>query len=124
MDTGHSYQPPQSPSQLPASHVKYHHPYFSPTEVELLSEKQRGKLAANQEKLRQQACGFIEAVCLKIGLYVLYNVAVMQASYKGYSPRRTIATAQSLYHRFHLFFPMKEFNYCVCLLLIFLLLTY
>ena len=63
MDTGHSYQPPQSPSQLPASHVKYHHPYFSPTEVELLSEKQRGKLAANQEKLRQQACGFIEAVC-------------------------------------------------------------
>ena len=26
------------------------------------------------------------------------------------SPRKTIATAQSLYHRFHLFFPRKDFN--------------
>ncbi|THH03295.1 hypothetical protein EW145_g6373 [Phellinidium pouzarii] len=86
--------PPQSPSQLPASHVKFHHPYFSPAEVDFLSEKQRGKLSANQERLRQQACGFIEAVGVKIGF-----------------PRKTIATAQSLYHRFHLFFPMKDFNY-------------
>lgn len=67
MDTA-NYFPPQSPSQLPASHVKYHHPYFSPTEVEFLSEKQRGKLSAPQERLRQQACGFIEAVGLKSGL--------------------------------------------------------
>lgn len=28
-----------------------------------------------------------------------------------FSPRKTIATAQSLYHRFHLFFPRKDFNY-------------
>lgn len=28
-----------------------------------------------------------------------------------YSPRRTIATAQSLYFRFHLFFPLTEFPY-------------
>lgn len=27
------------------------------------------------------------------------------------SPRRTIATAQTLYHRFHLFFPLKDFAY-------------
>lgn len=27
------------------------------------------------------------------------------------SPRKTIATAQNLYHRFHLFFPRKDFNY-------------
>ncbi|KAH8109802.1 cyclin-like protein [Phellopilus nigrolimitatus] len=93
MDSGH-YFPPPSPSQLPASHVKFHLPYFSPAEVEYLSEKQRGKLSANQEKLRQQACGFIEAVGVKIGF-----------------PRKTIATAQSLYHRFHLFFPRKDFNY-------------
>ncbi|EEB92832.1 hypothetical protein MPER_08601, partial [Moniliophthora perniciosa FA553] len=26
-------------------------------------------------------------------------------------PRKTTATAQSLYHRFHLFFPRKDFNY-------------
>ncbi|KAL5519762.1 hypothetical protein ACEPAG_1422 [Sanghuangporus baumii] len=85
---------PQSPSQLPASHVKHHHPYFSPAEVEYLSDKQRGKLSVPQERLRQQACGFIEAVGLKAGF-----------------PRKTIATAQTLYHRFHLFFPWKDFNY-------------
>ncbi|TDL23296.1 cyclin-like protein [Rickenella mellea] len=88
------YQVPQSPSQINASHVKHHHPYFTPTEVEQLSEKQRGKQSMNQEKVRQQACGFLEAVGAKIGF-----------------PRKTIATAQNLYHRFHLFFPRKDFNY-------------
>ncbi|EMD39547.1 hypothetical protein CERSUDRAFT_63170 [Gelatoporia subvermispora B] len=84
-----------SPSQIPASHVKYHLPYFTPAEVEQLSEKQRGKLSVNQEeKARQQACGFIEAVGAKIGF-----------------PRKTIATAQNLYHRFHLFFPRKDFSF-------------
>ena len=63
------YVTPHSPSQIPASRVKYHHPYFSPAEVEYLSEKQRGKLSnQNQEKLKQQACSFIEAVGTKIGL--------------------------------------------------------
>lgn len=66
MESGHNA--PQSPSQLPASNIRYHHPYFSPEEVEYLSEKQRGKTSVNQEKLRQQACGFIEAVGVKIGL--------------------------------------------------------
>ncbi|KAF8449066.1 cyclin-like protein [Boletus edulis BED1] len=83
------------PSQLPASSSKYHHPYFTVSEVEYLSEKQRGKLSATQEeKVRQQACGFLEVVGAKIGF-----------------PRRTIATAQNLYHRFYLFFPRKDFNY-------------
>ncbi|KAL4072990.1 cyclin-like protein [Scleroderma yunnanense] len=84
-----------STSQLPASFSKYHHPYFTLAEVEYFSEKQRGKLSVSQEeKARQQACGFIEAVGSKIGF-----------------PRKTIATAQSLYHRFHLFFPRKDFSY-------------
>ncbi|KAA1469897.1 cyclin-like protein [Dentipellis sp. KUC8613] len=84
-----------SPSHIPASFTKYHHPYFTPIEVDYLSEKQRGKLSSNQEdKARQQACAFIEAVGAKIGF-----------------PRKTIATAQSLYHRFHLFFPRKDFGY-------------
>ncbi|KAI9464171.1 cyclin-like protein [Boletus coccyginus] len=83
------------PSQLPASSSKYHHPYFTMSEVEYLSEKQRGKLSATQEeKVRQQACGFLEVVGAKIGF-----------------PRRTIATAQNLFHRFHLFFPRKDFSY-------------
>ena len=29
------------------------------------------------------------------------------------SPRKTIAMAQLLYHRFHLFFPLKDFIYTV-----------
>jgi hypothetical protein len=63
---------PQSPSQIPTSSSKYHHPYFTPAEVEYLSEKQRGKLSVTQEeKTRQQACGFLEAVGAKIGLCVL-----------------------------------------------------
>ncbi|GBE85176.1 CTD kinase subunit beta [Sparassis crispa] len=89
-----------SPSEIPASFIKYHFPYFTPVELERLSEKQRGKLSVTQEeRARQQACGFIEAVGAKIGF-----------------PRKTIATAQNLYHRFHLFFPRKDFSYHdVCL---------
>ena len=64
----HTSSHAQSPSQLPASYVKHHHPYFSPNEVEYLSEKQRGKMSANNEKFRQQACGFIEAIGAKMGL--------------------------------------------------------
>jgi len=89
----------QPSKQQPSSQVKYYQTYFSQTEVDHLSEKQRGKLAASEEKLRQQACSFIEIVGVKIGF-----------------PRKTIATAQCLYHRFHLFFPRKDFNYIdVCL---------
>jgi len=70
MDPGHSRVP--SPSQLPTSFSKYHHPYFTSAEIQRLSEKQRGKLSATQEeKARQQACAFIEAVGSKIGLCVL-----------------------------------------------------
>ncbi|KAI0714023.1 cyclin-like protein [Cerioporus squamosus] len=83
------------PQLIPASRFKYHLPYFTPQEVERLSEKQRGKLSVTQEeKARQQACGFIEAIGADIGF-----------------PRKTIATAQNLYHRFHLFFPRKDFAY-------------
>lgn len=70
MDTNYSgFQ--DSASQLPTPNIKYHFPYFTPAEVEQLSDKQRGKLSISQEeKLRQQSCGFIEAVGAKIGLYV------------------------------------------------------
>ncbi|ESK95768.1 cyclin ctk2 [Moniliophthora roreri MCA 2997] len=89
------YSRHQSPSQLPAANSVYHRPYFTPLEVEILSEKQRGKMNATQEeKVRQSACAFLEAIGSRIGF-----------------PRKTTGTAQSLYHRFHLFFPRKDFNY-------------
>ncbi|KAJ7695650.1 cyclin-like protein [Mycena rosella] len=82
-------------SPNPHSSSKYHHPYFTPAEVEYLSEKQRGKLSVTQEeRVRQSACGFLETLGARVGF-----------------PRRTIATAQNLYHRFHLFFPRKDFHY-------------
>lgn len=57
----------------PKSQTKHHHPYFTPAEVELLSEKQRGKLSVTQEeRVRQQACTFIEALGSRVGLLVLY----------------------------------------------------
>ncbi|KAI0320548.1 cyclin-like protein [Amylostereum chailletii] len=84
-----------TPYAAHTSSTKHHHPYFTPAEVEILAEKQRGRMSTTQEdKARQQACGFIEAVGVKIGF-----------------PRKTIATAQNLYHRFHLFFPRKDFGY-------------
>ncbi|KAG9000701.1 hypothetical protein FRB94_005208 [Tulasnella sp. JGI-2019a] len=79
----------------PPARTRNHRPYFTPSEVAYLSEKQRGKLTESQEdRLRQQAMSFIEAV----------------GSQMGY-PRKTIATAQTFYYRFHLFFPLKDFNY-------------
>ncbi|KAJ6585084.1 cyclin-like protein [Mycena capillaripes] len=87
----------QSRGQSPTPHSssKYHHPYFTPAEVEYLSVKQRGKLSVTQEeRVRQNACAFLEALGARVGF-----------------PRRTIATAQNLYHRFHLFFPRKDFSY-------------
>jgi len=58
-----------SPHPVPLSSLKYHHPYFTLAEIEYLSEKQRGKLSATQEeKVRQNACAFIEAIGARIGL--------------------------------------------------------
>ncbi|BGP38181.1 RNA polymerase II C-terminal domain kinase beta subunit [Rhodotorula kratochvilovae] len=46
------------------------------------------------EHHRQLACGFLERVGGRLGF-----------------PRRTIATAQKLFHRFHLHFPLTDFAY-------------
>ncbi|KAG8820713.1 hypothetical protein FRC19_008660 [Serendipita sp. 401] len=78
-----------------ASNTKVYRKYFGPGEVASMSLKQRGNVSEDaQEKTRQMACTFIEAVGLRMGF-----------------PRKTIGTAQTLYHRFRLFFSMKDFNY-------------
>ena len=57
------------PASQPSSYTQHHRPYFTPYDVVRLAEKQRGKLSTSQEeKARQQACGFIESVGAKIGL--------------------------------------------------------
>jgi CTD kinase subunit beta len=56
-------------TQAPTLSTRNHRPYYSPEEVDILSEKQRGKLSLNQEeKARQRACSLIEAVGTRIGL--------------------------------------------------------
>ncbi len=66
MDT--FYRDP-GPANQPSTYTQHHRPYFPPLDVVRLSEKQRGKLSTSQEeKARQQACGFIESVGTKIGL--------------------------------------------------------
>ena len=105
---------PPSPSQLPASSSKYHHPYFTPAEVDYLCKKQRGKLSETQEeKVRQYACAEMEVIGAKLGLCVTFFYFGRIYEIVFNSPRKTIATAQNLYHRFHLFFPRKDFSYHV-----------
>ncbi|KAL1410333.1 RNA polymerase II C-terminal domain kinase beta subunit [Vanrija albida] len=82
-------------TEASTSTIKRYRPYFHPAEVERLSAKQRGKLSVSrEERARQQACALIDAVGMRCGF-----------------PRRTIATAQTLYLRFHLFFPYADFHY-------------
>ncbi|MBW0476352.1 hypothetical protein O181_016067 [Austropuccinia psidii MF-1] len=84
----------QSTSQGPSSVIKRYRPYFSVEEVLEMIRIQSGKLPLSRiEAIRQQACVFIDKVGSRLGF-----------------PRRTIACAQLLYHRFHLFFSFTEFN--------------
>ncbi|EJD43880.1 cyclin-like protein [Auricularia subglabra TFB-10046 SS5] len=75
--------------------TKRYQAYYTPAQVESLAATTRGKLTvAQEEKLRQQACTFIDAVGARMGF-----------------PRKTVATAQLLYHRFHLHFPRRDTPY-------------
>lgn len=63
--------------------------------------------------MRSQSVSALDSACT-LSLVLVYqdcrltsNVAFVLAFCR--SPRRTIATAQLLYHRFHLFFPLKDF---------------
>ncbi|GAA5919945.1 hypothetical protein JCM1841_000061 [Sporobolomyces salmonicolor] len=97
--------PPTAPSSAPLSVTRSFRPYYSPLEVNHLVQLQsvaRSASAASSKQLseqaidtyRQLACGYIERVANRLGF-----------------PRRTIATAQTLYHRFHLHFPLRDFAY-------------
>ncbi|KDN45364.1 hypothetical protein RSAG8_04951, partial [Rhizoctonia solani AG-8 WAC10335] len=87
--------PARTPPPTATVRIREHNAYFSEEEVCRLAEKTRGNVSeARGERLRQQSCTFIDAVGVRSGF-----------------PRRTIATAQNLYHRFHLFFSMKDFDF-------------
>ncbi|BGP30294.1 RNA polymerase II C-terminal domain kinase beta subunit [Rhodotorula toruloides] len=112
-------RPPRNlDSPPPLAVTRSFRPFYSPIEVEHLVHLQAqsrasasggadgpageasGGLARKTmsdqriESLRQLACGFIERIAGRLGF-----------------PRRTTATAQKLYHRFHLHFPLSDFAY-------------
>lgn len=110
---------PTNVEQLPNpnSHVMQYSPYVSPSDIENLSYVPHRHSAAQEDKLRQQACGFIEAVGAKLGLYVALIPSMLWAetlhNTSETSPRKTIATAQNLYHRFNLFLHRTDNKYYV-----------
>lgn len=54
---------------MPEPTTRHFRPYLRPPEIESLSARQRGKLSvAREERLRQQACTFIEQVGVRCGL--------------------------------------------------------
>ena len=53
----------------PTTSSKHYHPYFTPAEIEYLSDKHRGKQSvAQEEKVRQSACTFLESIGARVGL--------------------------------------------------------
>ena len=114
-----SWSMPTNAEQPPnlSSHVMQYSPYISPSDIENHSYVPYRSSAAQEDKQRQQACGFIEAVGAKLGLYVARNPLRLWAKtlhYPAYiSPRKTIATAQNLYHRFNLFLHRTDNKYYV-----------
>jgi hypothetical protein len=57
--------------QGPNLSTRHHRPYYTPEELDILSEKQRGRLSINQdEKERQRACSLMDAVGTRMGLLV------------------------------------------------------
>ncbi|TIB33834.1 hypothetical protein E3P86_02923 [Wallemia ichthyophaga] len=75
-------------------HIKHFEPYFNQAEAEILSQRQHGKFSHRQAgEIKRFSTAFIEKLGNQLGF-----------------PRRTIATAQTLYTRFHLFYPIKDFN--------------
>lgn len=91
--TGTSSTPriPDPPAIPTFSHVAY----FTAIQLEILYARKRGaRMSASTWKAnRDAAVGFIQAVASRLGF-----------------PQRTIATAQQIYQRFHLFYPPSEFS--------------
>ncbi|WFD01696.1 beta-glucosidase [Malassezia obtusa] len=69
-------------------------PYFTPAQLErLLARARANKMPLPKwEQTKMAACSFIAAVGAKLGI-----------------PQRSIASAQLLYQRFHLFYPPSDF---------------
>jgi hypothetical protein len=71
--TNGSESPPKSSINpvtiVPNSKTRRYRPYFTVEDLVVLSQKQRGAMSEDsQEKTRQLACSFMEAIGLRMGL--------------------------------------------------------
>ena len=135
--------PPADDAPPPLAVTRDFRPYYSPLELDYLVHLQaHARQSAHAphgqqttalsdhriEHYRQLACGFIERVAARLGLSVspspLRRASALERPrccesceltlvFLARSPRRTIATAQKLYHRFHLHFSLTDFAYQV-----------
>lgn len=131
--------PPAPDAPPPLAVTRDFRPYYSPVELDYLVRLQAQARQPHYsapapattttlsdhriQHYRQLACGFIERVAARLGLSVPPTPQrhrpcdlvsrLTPTSSSSRSPRRTIATAQKLYHRFHLHFPIADFAYQV-----------
>ncbi|KAI8970777.1 cyclin-like protein [Pilobolus umbonatus] len=69
-------------------------PYYTKRQLATLSHlKHNGSLAVKEASARQSSCKFIQDVGRRLGF-----------------PQKTISTAQALYHRFYLYYSIKEYS--------------
>ncbi|RUP46867.1 cyclin-like protein [Jimgerdemannia flammicorona] len=114
------------------------HPYFSKRQQAALASVKNDAVPSQKESaVRAQSCKFMEGVGRKMGLYPFWRMWVAREYRKGkreelrvkvvrgfecrchildsvthlptYSPQCTISTAQALYHRFYLFYSLKDY---------------
>lgn len=117
-------EPAEARGPAPLAVVRSFRAYLSPLEVDHLVHLQAARdhthaLSDHRIHLyRQLAAGFIERVANRLGLQVSQNALrgpytpptrLKANTQSPHSPRRTIATAQKLYHRFHLHFSLVDF---------------
>ncbi|KAI7899008.1 cyclin-like protein [Cokeromyces recurvatus] len=77
------------------SYRRYYRPYFTKQQLAILSSlKKAGPLSIVKEaNARQSYCKFIQDVGKKLGF-----------------PQKTISTSQALYHRFYLYYSLRDYS--------------
>ncbi|KAI8982032.1 cyclin-like protein [Mycotypha africana] len=91
---------PSTPNHSNSSNIttglsfkRHFRPYFTKKQLAILNGlKKSGQLVAKENNLRYTYCKFIQDVGKKVGF-----------------PQKTISTAQTLYHRFYLYYSVKDY---------------
>ena len=111
------------------AHMRSHHPNsrphmwnitthtFLPMRLNIFPRNNAGKWAQITRNLDNKHVGLLKLlvrkwVCEYFFKFDLWSWECADGIW-SHSPRKTIATAQCLYHRFHLYFPRKDFNFTV-----------